>query len=191
MADREQRRSDEERLSRNRAWIEWLAREQHLGLRAVALRHGIAAQDVDDVIQTALANVLRAFPGPDERNAAFSYAARAVQNTALKAHRRAQRKESHNVAIGAERPEREEPRGVVHALFDRSQGDPLERAIEREAATELGARLAALPSEQRTALALSAAGYGVAEIAEALGLSERATRKRIERGNRALREDAR
>ncbi len=190
MADREQRRSDEERLSRNRAWVEWLVRKHHGRLRGVALRNGIAAQDAEDVIQTALANVLRSFPGPDERSAAFSYAARAVQNTALKAHRRAQRKESHNVAIGSERPEGEEPRGLVHALSDLSAGDPLERAIEREAAEERSSRLAVLPSEQRMALALSAAGYGLAEIAAALGLSVRATRKRIEKGNRALRGDA-
>ena len=191
MADREQRRSEHERLRRNRAWVEWLVREQHGRMRSVALHNGIAGQDADDVIQTALANVLRSFAGPDERSAVFSYAARAVQNTALKTHRRAQRKESHNVTIGAERPDAEEPRGVAYALFDPSEGDPLERAIEREAASERRAKLERLPAEQRAALALSAAGYGLAEIADALGLSIRATRKRIEKGNRALREDAR
>lgn len=188
MADREQPRSDRERGRRNRDWVEWLARERVLGLRIVARRNGIADQDAEDVVQTALANLLRSFPGPDDRDAVFSYACRAVQNTARKSHRRFQRKESHNLAIAGERDDLETGERTVFAPSAPSDGDPLERVIEREAAGELRATLATLPTDQRTALALSAAGYSNAEIAEALGLSVRATRKRIGRGNRALRQ---
>ena len=190
MSHREQRRSDPSRDERNRAWIEWLLRERERGLRIVAHRHGIAEQDTDDVVQAALLSVMRAFPGPDEETAVFAYAARAVANTALKAHRRTHRKEGHNVAIeAAGRDDR--PPGTVADVSDAAAVDPLERAIEREAAGELSARVAALPPEERAAIFLAAAGYGTAEIAAALGLTVRATRKRIEKGNRALREGRR
>jgi RNA polymerase sigma factor (sigma-70 family) len=188
MSHREQRQSDPNRLARNRGWVQWLLRERRTGLRIVAHRNGIAEQDTEDVVQAALLGVLRAFPGPDDESSVFSYAARAVQNTALKAHRRAQRKETHNVPIEGERAEGGHQPGTVIDVSDPAAADPLEQVIAREAADELGARLAKLPAEQRAALMLSAAGYGTAEIAAALGLSERAARKRIQHGNRALRD---
>jgi len=186
MAHREQRPPDPERLQRNRDWVEWLARERHGRLQAVARHYGISAQDVDDVIQAALTSTMRSYPGPDEAGAVFSYAARAVQNTALKAHRRAQRKEGHNVGIDSENSDSDERSGRVRTLFDPSASDPVEQLIASEATEELRTKLQRLPDEQRAALFLSAAGYSPAEIARALGLSVRATRKRIEKGNRAL-----
>lgn len=188
MSHREQRRSGSERLERNRAWVERLQRERIAALRRVARRHGIAAQDEDDVIQTALTSVLRAFPGPDEERAVFAYAARAVANTALKAHRRSRRKESRNVAIDGAALEGTREAHVVADVSDASAADPLERAIERERAAERRARLEALPAEERAALALAAAGCSPAEVAAALGLSVRQVRKRIENANRALRD---
>jgi RNA polymerase sigma factor (sigma-70 family) len=187
MADREQRRTDEKRLQRNREWIEWLAHHQLRRLRLVARRWAIAEQDVDDVVQTALANVLRSFGGPDDEQSAFSYAARAVANTALKAHRRHARKESRNIGIAAQLDEDSRNEVWDGALADRTSGDPLERVVERESVHERVERLLGLTDEQRTALVLAAAGYGTAEIAAALGVSERVARKRIEFGNRALR----
>jgi len=189
MADRDERRTETTRQARNGAWVEWLAREKHARLRFVARRKGIAEQDLEDVVQEALANVMRSFKGPDAEASVLDYACRAVENTALKAHRRRQRKESHNIAIGDERPGPSEDRQTVRAIFDPSESDPLEQAIASQAASEHRQKLESLPEEQRLALILSAAGFGLAEIAARLGLSVRATRKRIEKGNRALRED--
>ena len=188
MAHREQRRSDPHRQARNRDWVEWLARERQARLIAVARRAGVPAQDAADVVQTALLNVIRFFPGPDVADNVFAYAAKAVAGTASKHHRRNRRKEGRNVAIGEERGRSEEPQGRVFGLHDPSEPDPLERALERLDAQQRRAALRGLPAEQRAALVLSAAGYRLEEIAAALGLSVRATRKRIEKGNRAQRE---
>lgn len=60
--------------------------------------------------------------------------------------------------------------------------------IERESATERIDRIQDLTDEQRRVLVLAAAGYRAAEIAAALGASKRVARKRIEYGNRVLRD---
>lgn len=191
MADQDERRTETTRQVRNGAWVEWLALKQYTRLRVVARRRGVAEQDVEDIVQEALSNVMRSFKGPDVEASVLDYACRAVENTALKAYRRRQRKESHNVAIGDERPGPLEERQTVRGIFDPSASDPLEQAIASQAASELRQKLDRLPEEQRLALILSAAGFGLAEVAARLGLSVRATRKRIEKGNRALREDER
>jgi DNA-directed RNA polymerase specialized sigma24 family protein len=82
----------------------------------------------------------------------------------------------------------EHPEYAGAAFADPDAPDPVERAIAREAIQAAVELLGELADEQRAALCLSAAGFGTAESARALGLSQRAYRKRIEHGNRRLRE---
>src|SRR5436190_14573283 len=72
---------------------EWLAREESAYLARIARRNGVPRGEVEDVVQDALADVLRSFPGPDEPGKARSYAGKCVQSRAYKRHRRFVRKE--------------------------------------------------------------------------------------------------
>jgi RNA polymerase sigma factor (sigma-70 family) len=174
-------------VERNRAIVDRLAQERHRQLLAIARRGGVDADIAEDVVQTALLDVLRAFPGPDDPRQAYLYAARCVQNEASHARRRFARKESRNVAM-PESVLKDRANGKRDvALIDADASDPLELAIAREAVVERRQRLLELPADQRAVLALGAAGFGTAEIARMLGLSERGVRKRVERANRALR----
>src|SRR4051794_14104022 len=92
MAERATRAPED--AERNARLCDWLARDRRAKLVAIVHRHGIAPQDVDDVIQDALLDVLRSFPGPDHRDYASAYAARCVERRALKRHRRISRKEA-------------------------------------------------------------------------------------------------
>lgn len=174
-------------VERNRAVVSRLAEEKQRELLAIARRNGVKADIAEDVVQTALLDVLRAFPGPDDPRQAYLYAARCVQNEARHVHRRFARKESRNVAMPAHTLKDLANGKRDVALVDAEAEDPLERAMAREAIGERRERLLELPADQRAAVALSAAGFGTAEIGRLLGLSERAVRKRVERANRALR----
>lgn len=180
-------RSQEPRdRERNARLADWIAREKIAYLNVVARRKGAPEWQIDDVVQSGLANFFRAFPGPDVREKALAYCARCVASEASKARRRQARKESHDTPI----PElvRGDFVGTEDAvaLADDGAVDPAARAVERERIAELRARLSGLPEDQRALLALVAAGYGHAEIARMSGLSERQIRKRIHKANRSL-----
>lgn len=176
-----ERNPDDERNAR---LSEWLGREKVSYLRAVAVRSGAPEWLLTDILQTALLNFYRAFPGPDSPEKALAYCAACVVSETSKARRRYARKEGHEDAI----PERE---GGEQALIgDESATDPAEAAIEAERIATLRERLNALPEDQRAVVVLAAAGYRPAEIAELRGLSLRQVRKRIEKANRALGESA-
>ncbi len=64
---------------------------------------------------------------------------------------------------------------------------PEEELMDREAARALDYRLAALPSDVRAALLLSADGYSSAEIGRCIGRSELATRSLLSRQRSRLR----
>lgn len=173
---------------RNARLADWIARERAAYLYAVARRSGAPDWQLADVVQSGLSNFLRAFPGPDVREAALAYCASCVASEASKARRRYARKESHNSSI----PERE--RGDLAgsaaevALADVEALEPADIVVERARIAELRKLLAELPEDQRAVVILSAAGYAAAEIAQLRGLSERQVRKRIEKANRRLRE---
>jgi RNA polymerase sigma factor (sigma-70 family) len=173
---------------RNARLVDYLARERWAWLCAVARRSGIESHAVDDVVQSALLDVLRSFPGPDEpRNVVAAYAARCVQTEAWKLHRRLARKEGRLAPL----PERARgDRGTTEEvnIADPSAPDVLEVVIASEASREAQAVLEALPQDQRATLLLRAAGFGPAEIAQRLNLSPRGVRKRIEKANRRLRQ---
>ena len=71
-------------------------------------------------------------------------------------------------------------------LIDPDAADPLDVVTRREDVEMARKRLAELPAVEREILALGAAGYGNPEIAEIVGLSERAVRKRVTRARHRL-----
>ena len=173
---------------RNERLADWIAREKLTYLNAVARRSGAPDWQIADVVQSALTNFFRAYPGPDVPEAALAYCARCVATESWKARRRHARKEGHETPV----PERERNdrlgTGEELGLVDPDWLDPLDTVIEHERIEALRQRLAELPDDQRTVVALAAAGYSPAEIAELRGLSVRQVRKRIEKGNRRLRD---
>lgn len=189
MAERRTRERERVDRERNRELAGWLARERWDALVAIARRYGVRAELAGDVVQSALVGVLRAFPGPDEREAVYRYAARCVQNEALRAHRRYARKESHECSP-PEEPTRNDRVGtrLARDLVDAGAADPAEVWLGREADLEGREVLLSLPPTERAVLVLRATGFAPAEIAKLLGLSHRAVRKRVTRANRLLRE---
>lgn len=173
---------------RNREVVDALARRRWNSLRAVARRHGIPTDHIDDVVQAALLATLRSFPGPDDSESAYRYAAACVQSEAWKARRRFARKESHQRPLPeGDSGDRAGTRSEI-PLLDVDASDPADIAIAHEGARQAHDLLLELPPDQRAVLLLGAAGFGTREIAERLGISPRAVRKRVERGNRRLRE---
>jgi RNA polymerase sigma factor (sigma-70 family) len=175
-------------VERNGRLLELLYRDRHGALQSIARRYGIAGDQVDDVVQSALAAVLGAYRGPADPRQLFSYTATSIRTAAAKAHRRHQRKESRLAGMP-----REQRNDLVGTQAERSQldveaPDPAETAIARERARAARERLRKLPELERTILVLGAAGYGNTEIAAITGLSERAVRKRVTRAHRRLRE---
>lgn len=168
---------------RNARLAEWLVSEKHSYLRAVAVRRGAPEWQLDDVVQGALLNFYRAFPGPDVRERALAYCAACVASETSKARRRYARKESREQAM----PERES--GEPLAILDENAEDPADAVVERERVARLRSRLEELPPDRRAVILLAAAGYAPAEIAELRGLTVRQVRKRIEKANRSLSED--
>lgn len=176
-------------LERNARLVEELYRKRRSALGSVARRHGVAADQVDDIVQSALAAVLAAYRGPAEPDQLFSYAATAVRTTVAKAYRRHARKESHLAAMPTQ--ERNDLVGTDHelAFIDPESSDPAEVVMRREETAAAREQLAKLPAIEREILILGAAGYGNREIAAIVGLSERAVRKRVTRARRRLSEE--
>ena len=170
-----------ENAERNARLCDWLARERRSKLAAIARRHGIARQDVEDVIQDALLDMLRSFPGPDHRDYASAYAARCVERRALNRRRRIARKEAPLSPLPervGERPARE--------LADPRCVDPADLHLDREELRRPRERLLELPAEQRAAVVMRAAGGNTAEICRSLGVSPRRLRKLLGKANRQL-----
>ncbi|MQA74175.1 MAG: sigma-70 family RNA polymerase sigma factor [Solirubrobacterales bacterium] len=170
---------------RNARLTEWLMTEKRQYLRAVAVRAGAPEWQLEDVVQGALLSFYRSFPGPDVPEKALAYCAACMASETSKARRRYARKESREQAM-PERP----VSGESEPIRDEGAADPAEAVLEGERIAELRRRLERLPADQRAVLLLAAAGYGPAEIAMLRGLTVRQVRKRIEKANRALRDDA-
>lgn len=185
MASQPTARRDPERNAR---LVDYLARKRWSWLCAVARRSGVASEGIDDVVQSALLDVLRSFPGPEEVGHVAAYAARCVQTEAWKLHRRRARKEGRLGRLAEQ--DRGDSLGTSQEIgvVDDTAPDPLESVIASEASREAVAVLQTLPEDQRGVLLLRAAGFDTAEIAERLELSVRGVRKRIEKANRRLRE---
>ena len=174
----------------NRVVVRRLAEERRPQLLAIARRNSANPDSAEDIVQAALLDVLRSFPGPDDPRQAYLFAAKCVENQARHVRRRFARKESQNVELPTQSLKDFAGGKRDVALADRETADPLELAVAREAAVERREKLLALPADQRAVLVLGAAGFRTAEIARLLGLSARAVRKRVERANRTLRENS-
>jgi RNA polymerase sigma factor (sigma-70 family) len=179
-----ERRRDEQRNAR---LANWIAREKASYLAAVAWRAGAPKWLSEDVVQSGLTSFVRAFPGPDIREAALAYCAKCVASEASKACRRYGRKESREAPMRTS--ERNDLVGTIEeiAMVDDDAADPADMVVERERLAALRELLGELPADQRAVVFLSAAGYAPREIAELRGLTERQVRKRIEKANRRLR----
>jgi RNA polymerase sigma factor (sigma-70 family) len=166
---------------------ESLVRTETFRLSGVARRHGTPRDEIEDVIQSSLADFLRSFPGPYDQAHALSYLFRCVQNRALKYHRWHARRQAPLVNA------REGDENAYADQVDTVAAGPanvLERVIEREDYRGEVGRLLDLPQELREVVALRGLGYSPAEIAGLTGVSHRAVRKRIERANRLLAQSA-
>ena len=174
--------------ARNRPLVDYLARERYGWLAALAQRWGASADAADDVVQDALLDVLRSFPGPHERAQVVAYAARCVRNRVFKLHRRHRRKESRNAPPPAREGSDRLGSEAEIGLPDPSAPGPLELLLSAEERSEARELLAGLSEQERTVVVLIAAGYSHAEVSERTGLSTRAIRKRVGRANRRLAE---
>lgn len=168
--------------SRTAALLEELLAEHDRRLWRIAA--SVAGPDnADDAVQSACLGFLGTFD-PDHSyggaGGAFRYLAAATSNAALK------------IARGDRRRER----GLPPARRSEDGRDPLELAqsdsdvealvLRQEEITEARERLAELPADQRAVLVGRALGLGPEELQEALGLTPRQYRKRVEKANRAL-----
>jgi len=171
----------------NADWAEWLARERWGWLRGVAYRARVGAEDIDDIVQAALADFLRAFPGPDAERPVLAYVARCVESQARNARRRFARKESRLGPLPEQSRNDLAQTSEPVTIEDPTSTDPLDAVIAAEELAARAARLGELPADQAAVILLAAAGYSTSEIAAIRGLSERQVRKRIEKANRHLR----
>jgi RNA polymerase sigma factor (sigma-70 family) len=155
-----------------------LARSTEM-VRAVGWRHGLSAEDIDEVFQEVRIRLWRALETGEKIEAApASYVYRTAVSAALDLirRRRARREERVNM----ERPSGE-------AVLGSNPGPEAE--MERgEAVDKIGRAVDALSESRRPAVRMYLAGYGREEIAELLGWSEAKTRNLIYRGLADLRE---
>jgi RNA polymerase sigma factor (sigma-70 family) len=142
------------------------------------------ADNADDAVQSACLGFLSSFD-PDRMYGgpagALRYLATATENAAAK------------IARG----DRRRLRGLPPAAHNEDGRDPLDLAqsdsdvegvvLRREEAEEAKRLLEGLPADQRAVLLGRAAGLEPKELQEALGLSSRQYRKRIEKAHRSLR----
>jgi RNA polymerase sigma factor (sigma-70 family) len=182
MAERAPRAPED--AERNARLCAWLAAERWSKLAAIAYRHGIARQDVEDLIQDALVDVLRSFPGPDHHDYASAYAARCVERRALKRRRRIARKEAPLSPLPGTDVPNDSTR--LAELAHPQAVDPADLCVDRDELRLARKVLLELPCEQRAAVALRAAGADTSEICRSLGVSPRRLRKLVGKAHREL-----
>lgn len=171
---------------RNAHLCAWLANERWSKLAAIAHRHGIARQDVEDVIQDALLDVLRSFPGPDHHDYVSAYAARCVERRALNRKRRIARKEAPLSPLPGPSRDDRPGRAAAPELVNPHALDPAELLADRGELSVPRKLILELPTEQRAAVVLRAAGAETSEICRSLGVSPRRLRKLVGKANRQL-----
>ena len=91
MTDPQAKKREPTDLQRNARLVDRLYREQRGRLRAVASRHGASPDQIDDVIQSALAAVISAYRGEADLDDLFSYTATAVRTAVWREYRRYER----------------------------------------------------------------------------------------------------
>jgi RNA polymerase sigma factor (sigma-70 family) len=171
-----------------RETAERIAAERSDMLRGVAYNAGARGEQIEEAVQQGFAQLMSAFPGdPDDLDGVRRYLVRCVQSAAWKILRTARRREWWLMAE-TERDRFDGRAGDVARSEGVDFAEPIEGVLAREALADTRRLLQELPEEWAAVLLLSAAGYGIAEIAERLGLSTRQVRKRVQKANARLAE---
>ena len=171
-----------------RETAERIAAERYDMLRGVAYNAGARGEQIEEAVQQGFAQLMSAFPGdPNDLLGVRRYLIRCVKSSAWKMLRRDRRRERW-LAFDSERDRLERRAGDGARSEGVDASEPIERVLAREALADMRSLLRELPEEWAAVLLLSAAGYGIAEIAERLGLSERQVRKRVQKAHARLAE---
>jgi len=168
--------SDQERREQNAPLVEWLAREEWNTLARAARRSGAPPDAIADVVQSALLSVLRSFPGPHERDGVRRYACRCAQREAWDVARRRSRDFARTATTPVD--------GMVDMAAAPSEAEPTAHAVRAEALGEAREALRQLPTEERAALVLLAAGFDRAEVRRALHRIDSATATKVDGDSR-------
>lgn len=156
-----------------------LYRDRHAYLLRIAKANAASAADAEEALQEAFASFIRSFD-PDDAAPALAWL-----TLTLKRRCWAMRRKAHldrRLGQEAERGD-DEVGSVIEAIP--SSGVDLEQSILERA--EAGRRLAALKSDQRSALLLQGAGYSYREIGERRGWTYTKVNRCISEGRAALR----
>jgi len=154
-------------------------------LHHVALRHGVRAEDVDDVIQEVRVRLWRARPTSETiATLGVSYVYRTAMSAALEVVNRRRGSGPPQVALD-HREEGEESRSLKEPASIGGEPDAL---LERsEFGRVVSDAVAELADARRTVVRLYLVGYSREEIAAMVGWSEAKTRNLIYRGLADLR----
>lgn len=146
-------------------------------MRTVRALLGKDAPEVDDVVQEALMEIVKALPGFRGESGLPHYANRIVVRTALRARKKSRRE-------GERRGELPEGPGERASLPD----EPLDRVAARQRAECLRSLLAELPEAQAEAMTMRLVlGYDLPEISTATGAAINTVRSRVRLGREKLR----
>jgi RNA polymerase sigma factor (sigma-70 family) len=154
-------------------------------LHHVALRHGLASEDVAEVVQEVRVRVWRARPESETiASLGTSYIYRTAMSAALEVVRR-KRGSGPVTTLADTQDERSEvvPAGAVES----DARGPEQSLVRSELAHALSQALLELPDRRRTAVRLHLVGYSRDEIARMTGWSEAVARNLIYRGLAELR----
>jgi RNA polymerase sigma factor (sigma-70 family) len=154
-------------------------------LHFVARRHGLAPEDVEDVVQEVRVRLWRARPESETiAGLGVSYVYRTAMSAALEVVRR-KRGSGPGMSLSDDRDGQDDSGGAATAA---SPDAGPELALARsELAQTVSEAVRELPDARRTAVRLYLVGYSRGEIAHMVGWSEAKTRNLIYRGLADLR----
>lgn len=151
----------------------------------VAMRHGLAAEDVDDVIQEVRVRLWRARPESETiASLGTSYVYRTATSAALEVVRR---KRGSCPATTLADTQDELSDHAPLAAVEAQEGGPEEALARAELAQALARAMLELSTTRRTAVRLYLVGYSRDEIARMTGWTEAKARNLIYRGLAELR----
>lgn len=154
-------------------------------LHHIALRHGLAAEDVGDVVQEVRVRLWRARPDSETlAGLGTSYIYRTAMSAALEVVRR---RRGSGPAIAQPSTDDDDSEHGPLATVESREAGPEETLARAELAEAVSRALGELPDGRRTAVRLYLVGYTRDEIARMTGWSEAKARNLIYRGLADLR----
>ncbi|MBS0570061.1 MAG: sigma-70 family RNA polymerase sigma factor [Proteobacteria bacterium] len=160
-----------------RARLQQLLAEYGARVRASIARHGLDQYGLDpaDVEQEVRIRLWKALER--DRNAAFhaSYIHRTVLSAVIDA-----------IRVAQARPVEALPEGETSEALVETAPGPERQALGTQEFSRVAACMASLPLRRREAVALHLQGFSLREIGSAVGVSEEAARKLLDRGMLAL-----